>query len=265
MVQLDILKQINISPWASDFNHQITRYYSYQSSKSNRYALYSNSLDRFILIDAFDLWAVQHAGKLLSSKLSTIVCIFTNFEVPFGSDEALLWTINNKTVVLPKTQSPDIFFIEDSKQIQKQGLPNDFIAEFPSVLKDQEFALFALRTSYAMLLTDLYWNLNSELNSGNYDFYLSFFNSTSEDFPVSNIQDKAQWPGGFKTTIGKIIYTSSSIDEALNRFGQLDKENKIDQETPLYQQFKNDKNLQATYFRRLQLNTFFEHLGWRPS
>lgn len=213
-----------------------------------QYALYLLSLDRFFLVDSLDLWSMQYAAKLLSSKLILVVCVLPP-NVPFDNRDCMNWTINKKEPILPKKQTPSFTIFSEENQFLNAGISADFIDKTEVLKKEQSFALFVLKATQAMILTDLVVGSSDEVNNDNQKFYLDLLPQNA-DKKIIVADEKTPWGKGFLNEIGKILYVSDSINEALASFSKL--------------QFEKHEQSQENY-KKVYLDTFFNFFGWRPS
>lgn len=263
-MSIEVLSQIKDSRWAKRPSGKILEYYQNPARLPKRYGLYTSSLDRFILVDGLDLWVVEHTAKLLSSKFLTTICVFTNEEPPFEVDDCLLWSFIDKTQVLPKMQNPEIFLISGNHELIQEGLPYDFIDRMDEVIKDQEFAHFVLRATYAMKLTELYLNSNAELYNFDQNFYTSFYAQESLDVQKLTPTDKAQWAAGFTHTLSSLLYKAQSTEEASDSILRLRNANNFNPAEPLHKQFYYRRHERSFLFKQVYLGKFFELLEWKP-
>lgn len=233
--------------WAQPFTTEILNYYPAQQQK--KYGLYSPGLDRFLLTDSLDLFTLHHAACLLSSKIATVLCVFPA-ETAFGTENCLTWTLQNKLHL--KKQTPAVHTVKSAADIIPAVPP----AEMGDLLREQEFAAFVLRATYALRLADLVVSSHPESRNEDQNFYLDFFNGLSNP-ELQAAPDKTRWRGGFKTEVGSILYKADDIPEALLGFSEL-----RNRTTDLRQ----DSNLQhmAQQLRAAYLRSFFGFLGWQP-
>lgn len=212
----------------------IEKYYLKNETRAV-YGVYLSSLDRFLFLDRLDLNATLHAAKLLSGKMS-----LTTYVLPqkndMTSEDSLSWVLRAKNKIrLSEIDKPRLLLIEDGDEIRKIGEPKDI--EMDTVLRHREYALFVLRVTYAMRLTD------ALCNSTEHPFYMKFFPDIASNLGYQS--DDSHWPNGFIFNIEKILYLSNSVDEVLQKFSKL---------LPLSSYVK--KNPFAL--------TFYDLLGWRP-
>lgn len=240
------------SAWAKPYNIDVLGFYQKNSYESSpvKYGLYSYNLDRFLIVDSLDLWAVCETAKILSSKLALVVCVFStpppnNFKI----ENCLCWDLNDKEFALPQKQTPTLALIKSAHAINELGPPVDFKNQLANLVIDQEFALFTLKSVVAARLTHLFFNQNAQMNNVDQSYYLKFFSDEQNNLLDYAAADKTDWQNGFSAKIYSILYKSQNIKEALIGFSNLIPTN-VDSD--LYQ------------YRRPYVNYFFRYLNWEP-
>lgn len=259
-----VLAKILDSPWVTKHTQKVLTYYQHPLHIPKRYALYSISLERFILFDGLDLWVMEHAAKLLSSKMALIICIFSSSEPLFVVEDCLTWSLVDKARGLPKKQTPEVHIIQNHSEIIQEGLPIDFLDRLDGVVRDQEFMHLVLRATYAMRLTDLFWNSHAILNNENQSFYTNFYLNEVNELNLQTAEDKTIWRKGFSSAIGGIFYKAQAIDEALEALSHLYKGENFDSPASIYEQFYLKNYKKHFLCEQLYLATFFEFFGWKP-
>lgn len=229
------LDSILKSPWHINSSSEILDFYLGSERLPNRYGLYSQSLDRFLLVDKWDLWALVQASKILSSKISLIVCVFSSEEPPFKIENCLQWALKNKDIVLPRHQAPTITTIRNNSDLFFCDVPLHCEDDLPALIKEQNFALFVVKAAYAMRLTNLKLNLHPQIQNDPQQVYLNFFSSDLNSNALAARQEQTIWEKGFINEISTLLYLASSIDTALFSLNQKSEE--------LKKAAINDKNL----------------------
>lgn len=199
----------------------ILSYYPGSTPVLKRYGLYSPGLDRFLLVDGLDLWGLHHAACLLASKIPTLVCIFKNGEPEFSNENCLNWSLSEKSKVVPRKQTPGIFLIESNSLCVFEGPPAGFSERMPELLKDQEFALFLLRATFAMRLADLIVGSDYRFRNEDQSLYTGFFSAEIKPTEIVPATDRTLWQNGFQGEIGAILYRAQSKEQALEQFAAL--------------------------------------------
>jgi len=195
-----ILNQISRSKWARPPPAHFSQYYG--NKETSNFGLFIPGLERFILIDDLDLWSVLHAAKLLSSKFQSLVFpmdnetpVFTHTCLNYGIQRNIGFPIINQTPLLKERLT--------LHEVVKVGPPIDRLDDLEQLVKEQEYCYFVLKTVQALRVIDgLYTNLDNR-------FYAKFF-----DVELLYNEDETGIPNGFVAEVEKIIYLSSTIDEA---------------------------------------------------
>lgn len=254
-----VLSKILASPWSQLYTGKVLKYYQSPTRVPKRYGLYSSGLDRFLLVDGLDLWTLRHAAQLLSSKIATVICVFTSEEPTFQLENCLTWSLVQKQMVVPKKQTPDLHLVHNNDEILQEGLPFDFLDNIEEVVEDQEFAIFVLRAAYALRLTDLLVSSSALAHNEDQGFYTDFFADILQKDTLHSVPDKTLWNKGFSGEIGRILYRSQSIAEVLRALTESYTNCHPDESIPT-----SKFGLRANIYRKFYLNRFFEFFGWRP-
>ncbi|MFZ3230198.1 MAG: hypothetical protein WA160_08335 [Pseudobdellovibrio sp.] len=244
-----VLNNILDSRWARPYTKELLNYYPGLHEQTVQYALYSQSIDRFFILDSLDLWTIHHTAKILSSKLSLVLCIFSSEKPPFTIENCLLWTLKNKAAVLPQHQSPVIYQIQNNDELLMAGIPIDFAENIKQLVQEQEFALFVLTVLYAARITELKLSLIPSIHNDSHSFYLDFFSTELVNTPLEARANKTIWPRGFLNEIGRILYRCQNVGMSLKSLSAL--KESITQTSDIY-----SKRISTYYFK-----TFEELLG----
>lgn len=232
-----VLATIQKSLWAGEPPARLRSFYPSVAAEPC-YGLYSPGLDRFLIVDRYDLWTLFHAARLLSSKLPLVCYAFPPAGLSISN--CLKWTLVEKTTQLSSNQTPVLKALESPQDLVELGVAPDFSEVAASLVRDQEFALFVLRATRAMRVTDAMLNRSAQ----------DFFTRLSPDFkaaaPFRETIDDTSWPLGFVGAVERILYHSLSIEEALER---------LEKQLPRRQR----KDTVTEYSE-----TFFGLLGWSP-
>lgn len=208
----EILNSIVNSKWygISDYCRQF-----YQPSKI-KYGIYVSGLERFILVDGLDLWSTMYAAKLLSSKFHSLV-----FPIDGNIDIELHTCLNFKPINnsdFPYEGQPPV--LKDritTETIQKLGPPKN--QDLKKLIHDQEFCLFVLRISQAIKI------IEGMFSNTNHRFYKNFFPESVTQY-LKHGEDESMVGDGFVMEIEKLLYYSTSIDEAKKQIDLIFTENK---------------------------------------
>ena len=197
------------------------------------YGLYMPAVDRFLLVDPYDPLGALHAAKLLSGKVPLSV-----YSLPSGHSltnrNCLLWSLRAKTVHLSEAMKPTLCELEENS-LSEEGAP----ADFSDLVREQEFALFVWRASYALRLTD------AQCNKSDHQFFLKLFSDEMGNLPLACNIDDTRWPNGFVSAVEKILYLSTTVGQAKEKLAKLLPTKKVGKLS-------------------LYSTCFFSHLGWSP-
>ena len=209
-------------PWLSGNLANHSKFYGLWFGRKLSNAIYAPGVDRFIVLDNFDPWLTLTTARILSSKLPTMVLLLGSKIKHFDNTECLEWSVLNKKNLSINgstvgRQFPGFVPLLEEDSVEKLGWPSDYSnLERKKILIDlQEYALFTLRTVYAVTIADAMRNdlpLYEILETVGLEHTLENLD-LPYDYSKSNI--------GIKKNILKILYLSESIDEALKEIENL--------------------------------------------
>jgi len=108
-------------------------YYNDDGSRK-KIGIYCQQIDRWILIDDYDMWITFKTAQALSSKLATTVYILSGNLQGMNNENCIEYSILNKTIFkrknvadLIQNQTPTMKKVVDDN-IVKVGLPEDFLS-----------------------------------------------------------------------------------------------------------------------------------------
>ncbi len=185
--------------------------YGFYSEKiASRYGIYSTGIDRFILIDKFDLWITLTTAKLLSSKIPTIVFCLKDDVPDFPVSDVLFLTIANKSVHQSESQTPALAKLGGKTSIIDSGPPIDYSSneQIEILAKLQRYAEFVQRTLYAIKIA------NAMCNVDDHQFFASLLDPTVTDSLVAR-PDHTVTDFGLLQSIERILYLSMDVEEAI--------------------------------------------------
>lgn len=246
----DVFKKILQSKWAKPYNGEVQSYFP--ALCPLRYGLYSSTLDRFIVVDYLDLWSMQQAAQVLSSKFISVVCIFSMAEPPFNLQDCMLWTLTNKAAVLPTKQTPSLHRILDTKELMYAGISPDFSDNPHKLIEEQEFIIFVLKAVVALRLTDISLGFNSEVKNDNQSYYLSLAGLTKETLSIWAPPDRTRWVGGFAFWMNALLSRARSIEEVLAEL-----ENVMNEDDE-------GGTSEKVIYKKIYVQNFYKFLGWEP-
>lgn len=183
------------------------------------YGLYSISQNRFIFHTARDHWSLLDAAKLLSSKLSTVLCFSTKEPFPFEKANCLQWTLKDKKMVLSKHQTPTIHHVSSISDLEYIGTPVN--VDLRLIQKDYDFVNFVYKAVLAARHVEMTMSLNHIVHNEEQNFYLDLVAAESTHLPFISRKDQTIWEKGFLNTIYRIIYFSDSEEEVTEKILEL--------------------------------------------
>jgi hypothetical protein len=181
---------------------------------TGNYAIYAKGIDRFLLIDKFDLNVTFLVAEILSSKLPVMVFILpasVDMQSPLNysiKDKSSL-KIGSSSFVVVK-QTPVLRVITDTNNIEYSGVPEDYKNNLECLKEIEEYANFVKKYCHALLLAEKIYHFDS-----NYSFTKSVLPSDwLLDF--KNPPDRSKSKDGIFFEIKQTLYISNSIYEAKN-------------------------------------------------
>ena len=194
---------------------------------TGNYAIYSKGLDRFILLDKYDLTNTFHTAEILSSKIALTVYIID--DPIFTNENCINFSIFNKTgekvgyspAVISK-QTPLLRFIDNSN-IKELGTPEDYKSNAAAISNLLNYANFVCKYVYAISLTEKIYNFDTNANLINSLIPNSWMQG------ISYSADRSKLTEGIFKEIKSVLYLSSSVEEATALIDNLWNENSIDQ------------------------------------
>lgn len=205
-------------PWLDPDSGKHKTMYPLSWGKRNSYALFSPGIDRFFLVDSYDPYIMLETSRVLSSKISNIVYILDKDTPEMDNSNCLLFTTKHKmdekfhggpTASSHKQSS---FMIKIRPDIMiSTSWPIDFVDPMrkQALINLQEYALFALRVVHS--ITAAMALRNSFPDRYYMDAY--FKDQCPQDFVVRS--DTTSSPNGIEHEIKKILYYSSSVEDAI--------------------------------------------------
>lgn len=182
----------------------------YSDKSASRFGIYSTGIDRFILIDKYDLWVTLTTAKLLSSKIPTIVFCLKD-EVPhFPAGDTLFLTIANKSVHQSESQTPSLSRLNGTTSVVDAGPPIDYSSneQIEMLAKLQRYAEFVQKTLYAIKLA------NAICNVDDHKFFAGLLDSTVTDSLLARY-DHTVTDSGLLQSIERILYLAPDINTAI--------------------------------------------------
>jgi hypothetical protein len=179
------------------------KYFSTPTSPK-KYGLYCNSSERFMAVDN-DLWVLHHAAKILSSKISSCVCVIDNADI--NNNNCYQWGLKDNRVSKQDQQIPLVVPVADA--VEFKGSPDDITTE--DLTKDLAFVNFILQATYAMKVVDAIYNVADQ------KFFIKYFPKTE----LTAVDDDSGVANGFVRSVERILYLASNKESALKGLEEL--------------------------------------------
>jgi hypothetical protein len=207
-------------PWLLTNKGFHQTFYPSAWGKPNCYSIFSPGIDRFLLVDHYDFWIVYETAKVLSSKISTIVYVLDQETPEMTVEECLNFTTKHKKLeknyggpsVMSHRQSASLSKIPKDLVV-RVGWPEDFIKpdRLNALMQLQEYALFSLRTIYAVTISSHFTNFFPER-----EYIDDFFNDQCPgDFELT--QDNSSYDQGMIKLVKQILYDAKDVESALEQ------------------------------------------------
>jgi hypothetical protein len=210
-------------PWAQ-VNAGLHKEY-YSQGRVNGNVIFSPGIDRFILVDTYDIWTVFETAKLLTSKIPTQVYVLgknTGPSDPFTNATCINYTFADKSnmkvmgsSIITARQTPLITKINAANAIVDEGYPMDYDhAEGRALInKLQDYSRFCLRALYAAKFADACNNVKPATE------FFDYFNPELGRV-IRNSPDHTYSEYGMLRTIKAILYHADTVDIALSQIEQ---------------------------------------------
>ena len=169
----------------------------YPSHKNNTYyALYSPAIQRFLLVDCYNIFAFFKTAQVLSSKINTVVVILpANEKHPIiNNDNCLQFTFfhtkfQDECGGNNLKQSPTAIFLNSTKIIKTIPMADFDIEERKEkILELQQYAKYVNSCMHAIMLTSIiYQQIYQEIEQSEYESF--YFNTQCDPTLVTNIMN----------------------------------------------------------------------------
>lgn len=206
-------------PWLKGNVSHHARFYSSWYGKKNANAIYAPGLDRFLLVDNYDLWLTMEVARILSSKIPTQVFLLAKDVPEFDNTNCLETTIIDKrkyvingSNILTARQVPSLHVLTEPDSVANVGIPRDYQTGTHKEMLDnlKSYSLFVLRNIHSITIADSIKNITP---------FEDMIKTYLPDH-VPNVklpQDQSLAPTSIKNQIKSILYQSQSVKEALSR------------------------------------------------
>lgn len=210
------------TPWLLGNRGAHAKFYGLWYGRNLSNAIYSPGLDRFLLLDNFDLWITLETARILSSKLPTQVFLLGKDVLQFDNRDCLEYAVFNKADMavndsMVGRQFSGISPLLDKNAVYKAGWPIDYVSTEKRIQLTnlRNYSFFCLRAVYAVKIADALRNdlpLAEILESVGCDDLAEHL-SLPKDYSTSS--------RGLKKSIMRILYLSQHEDQALTEIETL--------------------------------------------
>lgn len=206
-------------PWLKGNVSHHARFYSSWYGKRNANAIYAPGLDRFLLVDNFDLWLTMEVARILSSKIPTQVFLLAKDVAEFDNSNCFETTIVDKrkyvingSNILTARQVPSLHVLIEPDSVANVGIPRDYQTGTHKEMLDnlRSYSLFVLRNIHAITIADSIKNITPFE-----EMVKTYLPNHIPDITLP--QDQSFAPSSIKNEIKSVLYQSLSVSEALER------------------------------------------------
>jgi hypothetical protein len=217
--------------WEKTFGAKTSNFHMNAFKKrSNANCYYSPGVDRFFAVDTLDPYTSLEVAQLLSGKMPGIaVCVLSVNDAFMLNENCHEYTLQEKQVfalgasILFSRQIPAIRrFGEQSVRHVGPEMPPDYRnnENFEVFMKFKQYAQFVIQAWHAAKTCDMQFNFMPMEQYA--DDYFDVLNPGFET-PADNVNGELR--SGITKEIKKILYFSSSHEEALEKIAQMWREN----------------------------------------
>lgn len=205
-------------PWLLGNRGAHAKFYGLWYGRNLSNAIYSPGLDRFLLLDSYDLWVTLETARVLSSKLPTQVFLLGKDVIEFDNKVCLEYSVFNKKDMsvndsMVGRQFPGVSPLLDKNSVYRAGWPVDYTStEKRMELSNlRSYAFFCLRSVYAVKIADA---LRNDLPLAE---ILESVGCGDVAQGLTLPRDYSDSPVGLKKSIMRILYLSQNEEQALTK------------------------------------------------
>lgn len=215
----------NYKPWLTVHDNNCLPYYPSAKPNYNCYAIFSPSVDRFLIVDNLCPWMILKTAEILSSKISTVTYILNpEISIEIDNSNCLYYSTEHKkgeptlggAGQNSHKQSASMAHINNTKVIFK-GWSEEFKEKnrkkFLSEL--QEYALFVLRCVHSIKIADSFRNTFPESH------YLKNYFENEHPDEFTKYFDGTVSSKGMYNEITNILYHSKNTVDAINNINEV--------------------------------------------
>lgn len=205
-----------ISRWLTD--NTCLDYYPASKNSPNYYAVFSPSLDRFLLVDNTCPWLLFKVAQIISSKISTVTFILNDTAKDINNENCLYYGTKHKKNEHTfggsnpgnHKQSASMHPFYNNEVVEK-GWPEEYSSEdrIEMVYNAQKYAQFTLRVVQSIKIAYSFRNVFPDSH------YLEEYFKGQFDSSLCNRYDGTQSSIGMYKELTYILYHENTIDEAL--------------------------------------------------
>ena len=199
-----------------DINSVIDSFYYIKYDKERKKnGIYCQQIDRWVMIDDYDVWITLKTAQVLSSKIATTVYIMPEHLKGMNNKNCMNYTILNKTI-FTRRNTPDLIMNQTptlkklgTGNIIKMGVPNDYDNEEGKSKLDmlKEFIDYVNKVVYAI-------EYNSTKNWIDNETVSSAFHPGAWSESMSTYVDKSHYEKGIHNEMLSSLYFADSVQEA---------------------------------------------------
>ncbi len=195
------------------------------------YAVYATAIDRFMLVDRYDLSILVRAAMLFSSKMITVVCVYDNKTNPsLTNDTCMAWAPVHR-LSQAHSRITTVLLLDGPNAIVEKG-PVPFISA-NTVAHAQRYLMFALRVTYAQFMA------NAQTDCADIRMFRLMIPEfeTLPGAPLSAV--KQVFPGQLRDQkIEEILYYADTVEQAMVDLNKMMGEGKVyNPYYPVFNQF----------------------------
>jgi hypothetical protein len=191
-----------------------SHYYNKDGSRKKN-GIYCQQIDRWILIDDYDMWITFKTAQALSSKLATTVYILSEDIAEMDNMNCLNFSMNNKTIFkrknvadLIQNQTPTMKKLVEGN-IVEVGLPEDYKSGegIRQLKKMKNYVNFVNKAVYAIeICNSKNWIDNKTVST---TYHPKEWSNVITPYEHKSDSDKSVF-----SEINSVLYFSDSVNEA---------------------------------------------------
>lgn len=201
------------------FNKKFYEYYPSSKNALNNYAIFSPSIDRFLIVDNTCPWILFKVAQILSSKISTVTYILTQTDIEINNENCFNYGLSHKKGEHtfggsnPNSHKQSAIMHPLNSSIVEKGWPEEWISQErkEALAHIQEYALFVLCTIQSIKIAYSFRNIYPDSH------YLEEFFQNQYPKNFTKTFDGTESPRGMFREITNVLYHSDYVDDALEQ------------------------------------------------